>query len=454
MRETESLWVGRRRTTTPPATTSRDHTTPKRLETPLTSAERWKAACHESAFANSIPVPRRRASRVTAARAAHDDAAAAASAVATTAAAAATAATAAVRQPLRWPDAACSGGGAAVDAQRATVSTHSTKLWYLQKEGSTLTDVEAVPTVHGGHRHGGHPPVPPQPTPWRSGAGFISDGDLLAARMHQLQVASHGMQARAHAPEEAAEARAADVGQREGSLQGALAREGALARWRASGAAGLGQGHGPDFGQGFEQMPPQQGVRPASMSPLGVGGPPPQQPQQQLQPLPSPPQQLSPPPPQPQPQGELDLLQTLLLQTPAADLLQLLLRPPAADALQPPLQAAQRELGLLQALLQGHGSEAADLAGVEEAEEAEQRRGVARGTGEAAAAGRCQLLEEALEEALREVRWHEDEGVARQRQLQAALAEAECVAELRRAECARTAESLAAERGVTQLFSP
>jgi len=122
--------------------------------------------------------------------------------------------------------------------------------------------------------------------------------------------------------------------------------------------------------------------------------------------------------------------------------------------LQPPLQAAQRELGLLQALLQGHGSEAADLAGVEEAEEAEQRRGVARGTGEAAAAGRCQLLEEALEEALREVRWHEDEGVARQRQLQAALAEAECVAELRRAECARTAESLAAERGVTQLFSP
>ena len=64
------------------------------------------------------------------------------------------------------------------------------------------------------------------------------------------------------------------------------------------------------------------------------------------------------------------------------------------------------------------------------------------------------MLEEALEEALREVRWHEDEGVARQRQLQAALAEAECVAELRRAECARTAESLAAERGATQLFRP
>ena len=426
MRETESLWVGRRRITTPPATTSRGHATQKqRLETPLTSAERWKAAGHESAFLNSTSVPRR-ASQVIAARAAHDDAAAATSAAAAAAAAAATVATAAARQPLRWPDAAFSGGGAAAASQHATVSTQRTFPWYLREKGRSLAKAEAVPTP---------PLVPPHPTPWQSGAGVISDGgDLLAARMHQRQVASHGVQARAYAANETTDACAADVAQLEGALQGALAREGALARWRASGAADRGQGHGQDHaqghaqghGQGHAQMPlQQQEVRPAGM-------PPPQQP----------------------PQGELDLLQTLLLQTPAADLLQLLLRPPAVDALQPPLQAAQRELGLLQALLQGHGSEAADLAGVEEAEEAEQRRGVARGTGEAAAAGRCQLLEEALEEALREVRRHEDEGVARQRQLQAALAEAECVAELRRAECARTAESLAAERGVTQLFSP
>ena len=425
MRETESLWVGRRRITTPPATTSRGHATQKqRLETPLTSADRYKAAGHESAFLNSTSVPRRRASATSAARAAHDDAAAATSAAAAAAAAAATVATAAARQPLRWPDAAFSGGGAAAASQHATVSTQRTFPWYLREKGRSLAKAEAVPTP---------PLVPPHPTPWQSGAGVISDGgDLLAARMHQRQVASHGVQARAHAANETTDACAADVAQLEGALQGALAREGALARWRASGAADRGQGHGQDHaqghaqghGQGHAQMPlQQQEVRPAGM-------PPPQQP----------------------PQGELDLLQTLLLQTPAADLLQLLLRPPAADALQRPLQAAQRELGLLQALLQDHGS---DAAGEAEAEaEATERRGLARGTDEAEAAGRCQLLEEALEEALRQVRWHEDEGVARQRQLQAALAEAECVAELRRAECARTAESLAAERGATQLFKP
>ena len=280
--------------------------------------------------------------------------------------------------------------------------------------------------------------------------------------MDELRVASDGVQARAYAAEETDGACAADVGQLKGELQGAPPREGALERWRASGAARRGQGRTQGRNQGRNQGRSQGHAQEHAQMPPPL--PPPQPPLPPPQPSPPPPLSpppppLSPPPPplspQPQqgelsPQGEqLELLQALLLQTPAAELLQLLLRPPVADALQAPLQAAQRELGLLQALLQERGWEGA--AGKAEAEAAER---LARGTDEvAAAARRGEQLEEALEEALRQVRWHEEEGVARQRQLQAALAEAECVAELRRAECARTAESLAAERGAARRFS-
>ena len=109
MRETENPWVGRRRTVMPPAPTPTVNTTHKqRLDTPLTRAERWKAACQESALANSISAPQWCASHVIVARASHDDAAASASEAAL-AAAAAPVASAAARQPLRWPETACSG---------------------------------------------------------------------------------------------------------------------------------------------------------------------------------------------------------------------------------------------------------------------------------------------------------------------------------------------------------
>merc|ERR1740139_1352499 len=107
-------------------------------------------------------------------------------------------------------------------------------------DNSTLGDLGTAPVP---------PPVPqrvpPHSTPWRSGASDGS-GDLIAARMHQLQAVSDGMQARA----EAAEAWAFDVRQLEGALQGALARE-------ATGRAGLG------LCEGYGQMPPRQGVRTA-----------------------------------------------------------------------------------------------------------------------------------------------------------------------------------------------
>ena len=234
MRETENPWVGRRRTVTPPAPTPTANTTHKhRLDTPLTRAERWKAACQESALANSISAPRWCASQVIVARASHDDAAAAASEAAL-AAAAAPVASAAARQPLRWPDTACSGGGGAAAASQHAVSTQGTKLWYLQREDVARAQVEAAPPP---------PPAPPHPAPWRSSTGAASDGgELLAARMDELRVASDGVQARAYAAEETVGACAADVGQLKGELQGALPREGALERWRASGAARCGQG--------------------------------------------------------------------------------------------------------------------------------------------------------------------------------------------------------------------